>query len=388
MKRINNIYHKITDIRNIMDMYNKKVKVTTKNKKKIEDFNDYYTVNISMIENCLKDKTYKVGKYNIFFIQEPKLRVIMSQNISDKLVNHLVAKYFLIDILEKNLIDENIATRKNKGTKYGIDLVKKYLNQIKQGTKDIYYLKFDISKYFYRIDHNILKSLLNKKIKDKDALGLLYNIIDSTNQDYVNLKIMKLKSKKLEKEVNENKICEIENIPIYEKNKGLPIGNMTSQILAIYYLNELDHFIKEKLKIKYYIRYMDDGLLIHYDKKYLKYCLQEIEKVVSKYKLELNKKTRINHIKNGLDFLGFRFYIKNNKVILKVRNSTKKKFKKKSAKYNKMLNAGIITKKDYDQYISSYVGHLKMGNTYYLVRKNTYNNKKGVNLKLIDKEVE
>ncbi len=327
MKRQNNLYQKITDTGNIINMYNKKVKVTTKNKLKIEKFNDYYTINITDVENSLKTKTYEVGKYNIFLISEPKIRVIMSTNIRDKLVNHLVAKHFLIDTLEKSLINENIATRKDKGTKYGIDLTKKYLNEIKKDHKNIYFLKFDISKYFYNIDHNILKKLLKKKIKDKDALDLIFYIIDSTNEEYVNERINYLKVKKID-QTSDSKIKEeIGRIPVYEYGKGLPIGNMTSQFLAIYYLNELDHFIKEKLNIKYYIRYMDDGILIHHDKKYLKYCLKEIEKIITKYKLELNNKTRINHIKNGLDFLGFRFYCLNNKIVLKVRNNTKKRFK-------------------------------------------------------------
>lgn len=370
MKRINNIYNQITDIKTIMDMYNKKVKITTKNKQKIEQFNDYYTINITKLENALKQRTYQVGKYNIFLIEEPKIRVIMSQNIIDKLTNHLVAQYFLINILEKDLIEENIATRKNKGTKYGIDLTKKYINLLKKETKDIYFLKFDISKYFYSIDHDILKKLISKKIKDKDALNLLYKIIDSTDQEYVNIKISKLKQEKLKKEKDPKRQKELKEIPIYESKKGLPIGNMTSQILAIYYLNELDHFIKEKLNVKYYIRYMDDGVLMHHSKAYLRYCLKEINKIIKKYKLELNRKTQINHIKNGLDFLGFRFYIKNNKVVLKVRNSTKKRFKRKSAKYKKMLYNKSISKKEYDQYLSSYMGHLQMGNTFNLVRRN------------------
>lgn len=387
MKRVNNIYNKITDIKNIVDMYNKKVKITTKNKQKIENFNDYYTVNIAKLENALKQKSYEVGKYNIFLIEEPKIRVIMSQNIIDKLANHLVAQYFLIDILEKDLIEENIATRKNKGTKYGIDLTKKYLNQIKKDTSDIYFLKFDISKYFYSIDQCILKELINKKIKDKDALNLLYKIIDSTNQKYVNEKITMLKNKRKKNETNARKIKEIEKIPLYEYDKGLPIGNMTSQILAIYYLNELDHFIKEKLNIKYYIRYMDDGILIHHSKAYLRYCLKEINRIIKKYKLELNKKTQINRIKNGLDFLGFRFYLKNNKVVLKVRNSTKKRFKRKSAKYKKMLYNKSISRKEYDQYLSSYMGHLQMGNTFNLVRKNAKKNTRKKSKEINVKEV-
>ena len=243
MKRIGNIYSSILDTKVINDMY-KKIKRNTKNKRKIEVFESNYVSNISYIKEILENKTYKVGKYNIFLIREPKLRIVMSQNIIDKLINHLVSKYFLVNIFENSLINENVATRLNKGTKEGINLTKKYLNKIKG--KTFYILKFDIAKYFYNIDHEIIKNILIKKIKDKDVLNILYKIIDSTNESYINDKINNIK---------EN-VKDAKDIPLYKKGKGLPIGNMSSQFLAILYLNELDHFIKEKLKIKYYIRYM------------------------------------------------------------------------------------------------------------------------------------
>lgn len=358
MKKINNLYDKINDIDIIIDMYDNVVSKNTKNKQKIEKFNDYYSINIINIKNIINSGNYIPGKYNIFLVREPKIRIIMSQNITDKVINHLIAKYFLIDVFDKTLIDFNIATRLNKGTHYGIKLTKKYLNEMKIKYDTFYYLKFDISKYFYNIDHEIVKKLINKKIKDKKVINIINNIIDSTNREYVNNEINNLKNCEIERinklNISENekeiKIKEINNIPYYKNGKGLPIGNMTSQILAVTYLNELDHYIKEKLKIKYYIRYMDDGILLHNDKEYLKYCLKEIEKILNLYKLKLNpKKTKINNIKTGIDFLGFRFYIKNDKIILKLRNDCKKRFKKKMKKF------------DYDVY-QSYIGHLKWGN--------------------------
>ena len=340
MKRVNNIYNRITDINTIIDVYDNEVKKNTKNKLKVEEFDNYYSLNIKEIKEELMSGDYIPGEYNIFFIREPKLRIIMSQSIKDKVINHLVARYFLINVFEKGLIENNIATRKNKGTHYGLKLFKKYLNIMKNRYNNFYILKFDISKYFYNIDHDIVKEILRNKIKDKKVISLIDKIIDSTDKEYINKKIIKL---------NKNN----EDISLYKKGKGFPIGNMTSQFIGILYLNELDYFIKEKLKIKYYIRYMDDGVLIHENKDYLRYCLSEIERIIDKYKLILNKKTRIYKMSEGIEFLGFRFIIKNNKIIIKIKNNTKKRFKRR-------VN---------DRNISSYIGHLKYGDCGNLIYK-------------------
>ena len=129
------------------------------------------------------------GKYNIFFIKEPKLRLVMSQNMIDKLINHVVSKYFLVNVFESSLIDTNVATRVNKGSGYGILKLKEYIHNLSFKYNQFYYLKFDIKKYFFNIDHEILKKLLRKKIADRDALELLDRIIDSTDYDYINQRI-------------------------------------------------------------------------------------------------------------------------------------------------------------------------------------------------------
>lgn len=376
MKRIGNIYDKILDTKVIDSMY-KKIKRSTKNKRKIEVFESNYVSNISFIKEMLENRSYIPSKYNIFLVKEPKLRIIMSQNIIDKIINHVVSQYFLINIFESTLIEENVATRKNKGTKYGIVLLKKYLNEVKDN--NFYVLKFDISKYFFNLDHEIIKEMLVHKIKDKAVLKILYDIVDSTDSCYVNERINSLKEKEIKKITDSNcknkdlLVKEIKELPNYEVGKGLPIGNMSSQFLAILYLNELDLFIKNKLKIKYYTRYMDDGVIIHQNKEYLQYCLEEINKLLERYKLKLNKKTKIYSCKEGFEFLGFRYIIKNNKVIMKVKNSTKKRFKRKIKEYNKLLDKNKLSEFDYNQVLASYKGHLSYGNTNNLVYSNLSN---------------
>ena len=212
MKRVNNIYHKICDIDNIMK-FEHIISVNTSNKKKVEKFQEHYVENIYKIRDILMSKNYIPGEYNIFFIHEPKLRLIMSNNIQDKIINHLVAYYLLVEVFDKTFIDTTVATRVGKGTHLGLFYTKKFINDMKRVYgDDFYYLKFDISKYFYNIDHDIIKKIIRNKIKDKDAINIIDRIIDSTNDDYINKKIEKLKLKEIEK---------INNSSLSDKEKKL-----------------------------------------------------------------------------------------------------------------------------------------------------------------------
>ena len=168
------------------------------------------------------------------------------------------------------------------GTKAGLDYYYKYRNLCDIKYKKYYILKCDIKKFFASIDHENLKKKLEKKIKDKEALNIVYDIIDSDTE-------------------------------------GLSIGNMTSQILAIFYLNDFDHYVKEKLKIKYYLRYQDDFVLFHESKKYLRECLEKIRIFLEDEKLTLNKKTRIYNSNSNFIFLGRDVYgrYKNYRLIRK-----------------------------------------------------------------------
>lgn len=266
MKRKGNLYQEIYKFENIVNAFNEVCR-NTKNKKKVAKFKEYKCIYASRIYNILKTKSYKPEPYNVFTIYEPKERRIVSQSMQDKVINHLVARHILYPAILPCLLDVNVASRKGLGTSEGIRLAMNFHRICKVKYKTYYILKCDISKFFASIDHDILKKKLERRIKDKDALKIVFDIIDS------------------------------------EEN-GLSIGAMTSQVLAIFYLNDMDHFIKETLKIKYLIRYQDDFLLFHPSKQYLKYCLEELKKFLEKEKLVLNKKTRIYKSTNNFIFLG------------------------------------------------------------------------------------
>lgn len=219
MKRKGNLYNNLLKMENIEQAYNE-VCSHTRNKRKVRNYKEYRCIYISRIYNVLMKRNYEVGSYNVFTIYEPKERTIVSQNLQDKVINHLISRQILYPSLIPCLIDENVASLENKGTKYGIKLVNKFHKKCTIKYKEYYILKCDISKFFASIDKSILKEKLLKKIKDKEALDIVFKVIDS-------------------------------------QPEGLGIGNMTSQVLAIFYLNDMDHFIKENLKIKYYVRYQD-----------------------------------------------------------------------------------------------------------------------------------
>ena len=312
MKRKGYLYQNIYKFDNIVKAYNELCKHTN-NKRKVEYFKEYKCLYISRIHDILKNRAYKVGKYNIFTIYEPKERRIVSQNMQDKVVNHLVARYILYPVILPCLLDINVASRKDMGTRKALLFYKQYQNYFTNKYGIYYVLKCDISKFFASINHNILKRKLERRIKDKDALKIVFDIIDSDE-------------------------------------KGLSIGNMTSQILAIFYLNDMDHFIKNKLKIKGVIRYQDDFLLFHQSKEYLKYCLHELEIFLESEDLKLNKKTRIFKSTDNFIFVGRNKYGNYSKY-----RTIKRRLKyKKYLYYNGNINiSSLITSRICYKYLSN-----------------------------------
>lgn len=250
--------------------------------------------NLYKIISEMKSKKYKLGKYKKFYIYEPKERLIQALPYKDRVMIRCFCESVIKPKIEPKLIYDNTASRKGKGTSFAINRLEKFLRKeyMKENNNEIYFLKCDISKYFPSINHDVLKDLLNKINFTNDEMWLINKLIDEQPDD---------------------------------ATIGLPLGNYSSQWFALLYLNTIDRFIKEQLQIKCYIRYMDDMILIHRDKKYLQECLYEIEKVCNeKLKLSLNSKTQIWKVQNRIDFLDFRHVLTSNgKIIRKMRQSSK-----------------------------------------------------------------
>ncbi len=299
--------------------------------------------NLINISDSLKNHTYDLSGYYNFLVHDPKERSIYALHYKDRVVQHCLCDEVLSQILDPKLIYDNAACRLGKGTHFAIDRVSGFLREFyrKYGTEG-YFLKCDIRKIFDNIDHEILRQKLAKVIADVQVISLLDQIIDS-----------------------------------YKKapGKGLPLGNQTSQWFALYYLDGLDRLVKEKLHIRYYSRYMDDCILLHHDKNYLKYCLCEMQQhLEQERKLELNQKTQITHIRNGVDYLGFHFYLSDSgKVIRKVKQQTKQRYKRKLQKLQEKYALGEMKLPDIKQVLCSYHAHLAHGHTYKLRRKTMAN---------------
>lgn len=328
-------YEKIWNFENLYKAH-KKARLGKRNTKEVIDFEINLGKNLTELSNSLKNKTYKMGPYYSFTVYDPKVRKIHALHYRDRVLQHCLCDEVLSKILDKRLIYDNAACRIGKGTHFAIRRLSLFFNKYYKNYKDNgYILKCDIKKYFDNIDHNVLKLKLSKVILDKDVLCLLFNIIDSYET---------------------------------EAGKGLPLGNQTSQWFAIYYLDEFDRLIKEKLRVKYYSRYMDDCIILGKDKIVLKYYKTIIEKYLNnELKLQFNSKTQIVTMKNGVNYLGWHFYIsKNGKIIRKLKNQTKKKYKRKLKYMKKMYGNGKMKLDEIKQVLSSCKGHLSHGHTYRL----------------------
>ena len=178
MKRVGNLYENIYKLENIMQAFDEVCR-NTKNKNRVNKYKEFKCMYIYRIYNILVNRSYVVGEYKVFTIYEPKERRIVSQNMQDKIINHLVSRYILYPAILPCLIDANVASRKDMGTRKGLQFFYSFQRKYNIQYKDYYLLKCDVSNFFASINHDVLKRKLERKIKDKEALKIVFDIIDS-----------------------------------------------------------------------------------------------------------------------------------------------------------------------------------------------------------------
>lgn len=286
-----------------------------RNKKDVQIFSFHLMDNILSLHEDLKNKKYKHGGYECFKINDPKSRIIHKASVRDRLLHH-AAYRILYAFFDKTFISDSFSCRDDKGTHKAIKKLRKYDSIVsKNNTRTCWVLKRDVRKFFASIDQNILINILDQRIPDKDIVNLLKEIIFSF------------------------------------KSNGLPLGNLTSQLFANIYLNEFDQFIKHKLRIKRYIRYADDFVIISENKNYLKTTLEPISSFLqNELKLVLHPdKIFIKTLSSGIDFLGWINFF-DHRIVRKItKQRALKNIEREASNYAR---------------ISSYFGLLKHGNEY------------------------
>lgn len=306
-------------------------------------FNDNIESELIKLQVELNSGEYNPGAYRSFTIREPKERVIFAAPYRDRIVHHALMN-ILEPIWEPRLYYHSYACRVNKGSHKALDVCQSFLR------KNKYVLKCDIQKYFPSIDHKVLKKIIKNKIADPQLLNLLDLIIDSSPNE-------------ISKEVP---ICYFDGdnllTPI-ERRKGIPIGNLTSQFFANIYLNELDSWVKNHQKMKFYIRYMDDFIIFHKSKQVLNKLRLTIIEFLAILRLKLHeKKQQVFPIKNGVPFLGFHIYYTHRRLLISNIRLFKKRMKKKQIKFTN----GEISLLETRHSIMAWLGHSSHGNTYNL----------------------
>jgi len=335
MKIHRHVFEKIISLENLFSAWND-FRKDKQNKKDILRFEWRLEQNIFQLHQDLKNQVYRHGPYTSFYITDPKQRHIHKATVRDRVLHHAVFTV-LNPIFEPTFISHSYSCRIGKGTHKGVDYLAEMLRQISLNYhRPCFVLKCDINKFFASVDHGILINIISKKIKDNKAMWLIKGIIESFDSDQSDL---------------------------FNK-KGLPIGNLTSQLFANIYLNEFDQFVKHELKIKDYLRYTDDFIVVANDEKYLKKILKSIKEFLEqKLQLKLHpNKIIIKKFRQGVDFLGY--------IILPfyrlIRTKTKQRILRKLKGKIQEYKTGKINQRTLEQSLQSYLGVLSHANTYEL----------------------
>jgi retron-type reverse transcriptase len=316
--------------------------------------------NILRLEKELKAKTYRPSRSILFFVKKPKSREIFAADFRDRVVHHILVGC-LEPILEKVFIHDSYPCRKGKGTHRAVIRLQSFIRKVsKNGNVRAYYLQLDIKSFFINIDKEILFGLIKRKTKNKDILWLAEVIIfHDCTKNYI-----------LRDEVNLFNKLRWEKSLFGKGNKtGIPIGNLTSQFFANVYLNELDQFVKHRLRCPYYIRYTDDFVLLDNSRERLAKWMEEISRFLeSELRLKLNpRQTKLQPVSNGIDFVGY--IVRRDYILVRRRvvNNMDRKFRRFERHGFKDLNYERL--EELRSSLQSYLGHFRWANSYRLVEE-------------------
>jgi len=349
MTVLTDIYGKIYDFDELCEAH-RQARKGKRYRPDVLKFTNRLEENLIELSNELQWEQYQVGPYRQFYVHEPKLRLVMALQYRDRIVQWSIYRQ-LNPFYDKTFIEDSYACRIGKGSHKAADRLQYWLRQVSRKPKKWYYLKLDISKYFYRVDHAVLKEILSRRIKDERLLRLLATIIDSEDTRFG------LPAGYAPEECTAD---------MWLWDVGMPIGNLTSQLFANIYLNELDQFCKHQLRIHHYIRYMDDVVILSDDKRWLGEIKAEIEDfLVMELHLSLNKKTTIRPINLGIDFVGYQMWATHRKL----KKSTARRIIRHVKHMCELMVSGELSAEEFQRAASSYGGVLEHCNSYGLRQK-------------------
>ena len=327
------LYERIYDTKNLEESYKRTQSGNRKYRKEAIYFAMSKERKLRDLKKELKDKTYRPGSYIEFYVFEPKKRLVHAPHIRDKIVQFSIHTV-LQGIYRSVFIKDSYACLEEKGTHEAVHRIQHYMRLAQWKYEEPYIVKIDVRKFFYSINRDILKTIYRKKIpeSEQDFLRILDMIVDSSP----------------------------------EGERGLPLGNVTSQDFANIYLNEVDQFCKRYLGLKWYVRYMDDICIIVKDRETARDVLAKIRTYVKDHlDLELNEKTHIYPLAQGINTLGFSIHTTH----LEVRNSSKTAMKRRIKKIDEKVQSGRLTKKQAQQAVNAWLGHARHSNSYNLAKK-------------------
>lgn len=307
MKKFNVTYEQITSYTNIYAAYLDARKGKSE-RNEIMRFSVELDSHLNSLYKELEERRYKVSGYRLIYIYVPKKRLIMALQFRDRVLQWAIYRV-LNPLYEKTYIKDSYACIKDRGREKAAARLQYWLRQVGRKPVQYYYLKLDISKFFYRVDHEILLEILKRRIKDPKLINLFSIIINSEKRAFG-----------LPLGVDP---CEVDPREMLF-DKGMPIGNLTSQMFANIYMNELDQYIKHELRLKYLIRYADDTVILVESKEKAHWALGKIETfLLEKLKLNLNSKTAIRPVSCNVDFVGYVI----NKDEIRLRSATVKRMR-------------------------------------------------------------
>lgn len=302
MKRQGNLKERIIDLDNVASAAHKAFR-GKRGKKEVKEFTANFNENISKLRDEIENGDVTIGKYHYFNIYDPKERVICAASLDERILHHSIMNV-CHSRFDKAMISDTYATRPGKGVYAALDRAKVAMGKYE------YYAKLDVRKYYDSVDHDVLKSIICRLFKEQWLLSLLFRIIDSYS---------------------------------VAPNKGIPIGNLTSQYFANLYLSGLDHYMKEECKTPVYIRYMDDVLFFSDDRKTLQAMIKAFL-LYSSDELKLNvKQPQSGRCCAGCSFLGYKVM----PGYLLLNGNSKKRFRRKLCEYAEMYNRGELNDGEY-----------------------------------------